>query len=69
MESAYGDFAPDPSFGTHFFQNLTSFQTGYFCLSQLSVVFRQWQVWNWMRRKPIPAQRVAVRWTGTKKSS
>ncbi len=34
MESAYGDFAPDPSFGTHFFQNLTSFQTGYFTVNE-----------------------------------
>ena len=33
MEAAYGDFAPDPSFGTHFFQNLTSFQTGYFTIN------------------------------------
>jgi len=34
MEAAYGDFAPDPSFGTHFFQNLTSFQTGYFTVNE-----------------------------------
>jgi hypothetical protein len=33
MEAAYGDFSPDPSFGTHFFQNLTSFQTGYFTVN------------------------------------
>ena len=33
IESAYGDFCPDPSFGTHFFQNLTSFQTGYFTVN------------------------------------
>ncbi len=33
MEAAYGDFAPDPSFGTHFFQNLTSFQIGYFTVN------------------------------------
>lgn len=33
MEAAYGDFCPDPSFGTHFFQNLTSFQTGYFTVN------------------------------------
>lgn len=33
MEAAYGEFAPDPSFGTHFFQNLTSFETGYFTVN------------------------------------
>jgi hypothetical protein len=36
MEAAYGDFCPDPSFGTHFFQNLTSFRTGYFTINQNS---------------------------------
>ena len=36
MEAAYGDFAPDPSFGTHFFQNLTSFQMGYFTVNEAS---------------------------------
>ena len=34
IEAAYGDFSPDPSFGTHFFQNLTSFQTGYFTINE-----------------------------------
>lgn len=33
METAYGDFCPDPSFGTHFFQNLTSFRIGYFTVN------------------------------------
>ncbi len=33
IEAAYGDFAPDPSFGTHFFQNLTSFRVGYFTIN------------------------------------
>jgi len=33
VESAYDDFAPDPSFGTHFFQNLTSFRVGYFTIN------------------------------------
>jgi hypothetical protein len=33
VEAAYGDFAPDPSFGTHFFQNLTSFRIGYFTVN------------------------------------
>ncbi|NOY87928.1 MAG: histidine kinase [FCB group bacterium] len=33
VEAAYGDFAPDPSFGTHFFQNLTSFRIGYMTIN------------------------------------
>jgi hypothetical protein len=36
VEAAYGDFAPDPSFGTHFFQNLTSFRVGYFTINPAS---------------------------------
>lgn len=33
MEAGYGDFSPDPSFGTHFFQNITAFQIGYFTVN------------------------------------
>ncbi len=33
VEAAYGDFSPDPSFGTHFFQNLTSFRVGCFTIN------------------------------------
>jgi hypothetical protein len=33
VEAAYGDFVVDPSFGTHFFQNLITFQIGYLTIN------------------------------------
>lgn len=36
VEAAYGDFGPDPSFGTHFFQNLTTFQVGYLTVNEMA---------------------------------
>jgi len=34
VEAAYGDFAPEPSFGTHFMQNIVSFQMGYLTVNK-----------------------------------
>jgi hypothetical protein len=33
VEAAYGDFVVDPSFGTHFFQNLITFQIAYLTIN------------------------------------
>lgn len=33
VEANYGDFVVEPSFGTHFFQNLITFQTGYLTIN------------------------------------
>jgi hypothetical protein len=33
VEAAYGDFIVEPSFGTHFFQNLITFQIGYLTIN------------------------------------
>jgi hypothetical protein len=33
VEAAYGDFVVEPSFGTHFFQNLITFQIGYLTIN------------------------------------
>ena len=33
VEANYGDFVVDPSFGTHFFQNLITFQKGYLTIN------------------------------------
>ena len=32
IEAAYGDFIVDPSYGTHFFHNVTSLGIGYFTI-------------------------------------
>ncbi|MCK4631901.1 MAG: histidine kinase [candidate division Zixibacteria bacterium] len=34
VEAGYGDFCPDPSFGTHFMQNLVSFRIGYLTVNE-----------------------------------
>ena len=34
VEASYGAFAPDPSFGTHFFHNLISMHVGYFTVNE-----------------------------------
>ncbi len=34
VEAAYGDFVVTPSYGTHFFQNIISLNTGYFTVTQ-----------------------------------
>lgn len=36
VESAVGDYRVEPSQGTHFFQNLTSFGVGYFTIDPAS---------------------------------
>ncbi|MCP4704554.1 MAG: hypothetical protein GY865_08080 [candidate division Zixibacteria bacterium] len=36
VEAAYGDFVVDPSFGTHFFQNLITFQIGYMTINKIN---------------------------------
>ena len=33
VETNYGDFVVEPSFGTHFFQNLITFQIGYLTIN------------------------------------
>ena len=34
MEAAYGDFVVDPSYGTHFFHNVTSLGLGYLTINE-----------------------------------
>jgi len=46
VEAAYGDFAPDPSFGTHFFQNLTSMQVGYMTIN--AAIGNGFADWKWL---------------------
>ncbi|MFQ5499389.1 MAG: PEP/pyruvate-binding domain-containing protein [Candidatus Zixiibacteriota bacterium] len=59
VEAAYGDFAVDPSFGTHFFQNLTSFQIGYFTINEAAGNGRI--DWDWILAQPVINQTELVR--------
>ncbi len=54
VEAAYGDFAPDPSFGTHFFQNLTSFRVGYFTVNP--AINNGFIDFDWLARQPMAEQ-------------
>jgi hypothetical protein len=54
VEAAYGDFAPDPSFGTHFFQNLTSFRVGYFTINP--AINNGCIDFDWLAKQPVAEQ-------------
>jgi hypothetical protein len=51
VEAAYGDFAPDPSFGTHFFQNLTSFEIGYLTVNE--AIGNGWLDFRWLENQRV----------------
>ena len=46
VEADYGDFVVEPSFGTHFFQNLITFQIGYLTINSKSK--NNYLDWNWL---------------------
>ena len=46
VETAYGDFVVDPSFGTHFFQNLITFQIGYLTINTANEY--NFFDWDWL---------------------
>ena len=49
VEAAYGDFVVDPSYGTHFFHNVTSLGIGYFTINVTAAD----SFINWSRLKAI----------------
>jgi DNA-binding NarL/FixJ family response regulator len=51
IEATYGDFCPDPSFGTHFFHNLTSFHIGYLTVNPATK--NGFIDWDWLLRQPV----------------
>nr|MBN2277330.1 histidine kinase [candidate division Zixibacteria bacterium] len=51
IEAAYGDFSVTPSFGTHFFQNLISFQIGYLTVNRTNEL--NFIDWNWLESLPV----------------
>jgi hypothetical protein len=51
VESSFKDFAVDPSQGSHFFQNLTSFMIGYFTID--TIKNEGFIDWDWLiKQKP-----------------
>ena len=52
VEAAYGDFVVEPSFGTHFFQNLITFQIGYLTINTTNEY--NFFDWDWLNSiKPV----------------
>lgn len=49
VEADYGDFVVEPSFGTHFFQNLITFQIGYLTINSSSE--NNYLDWDWLNRQ------------------
>jgi DNA-binding NarL/FixJ family response regulator len=54
VEAAYGDFCPDPSFGTHFFHNLTTFRVGYLTVNPAAK--NGFIDWDWLLSQPVVQQ-------------
>lgn len=59
VESGFKDFRVTPSQGSHFFQNLTSFQVGYFTVNE--DVGEGFVRWDWLAAQPPASVRDGVR--------
>jgi len=59
VESGFRDFRVTPSQGSHFFQNLTSFQVGYFTVN--ADVGEGFVRWDWLAGQPSVSERGCVR--------
>lgn len=59
IEAAYGDFSADPSYGTHFFHNLTSLGIGYFTVDPGRD--EGFIDWAWLNSRPVLADLRYVR--------
>jgi CheY-like chemotaxis protein len=59
VEAGFRDLAVDPSQGSHFFQNLTAFQVGYFSVSPR--VRDSFVDWDWLAAQPAVYETPLVR--------
>ena len=59
IESNFKDFDVEPSQGSHFFQNLTSFKVGYFTVN--SYREKGFIDWNWLQEQKLFEQRGAIK--------
>jgi CheY-like chemotaxis protein len=51
IESGFKDFEVEPSQGSHFFQNITSFRVGYFSIDSAHKI--GFIDWNWLLSQPV----------------
>ncbi len=51
VETSFKDLMVEPSQGSHFFQNLTSFMVGYFTVNQYKN--KGFVDWEWLKKQPI----------------
>ncbi len=59
IEASYGSFSADPSYGTHFFHNLTSLGIGYFTVNPEK---NEGSIdWDWLQSQPVLADLQYVR--------
>jgi hypothetical protein len=59
VEADYGDFVVEPSFGTHFFQNLITFQIGYLTINSKSR--NNYLDWDWLNSQNAVSETEYVR--------
>jgi hypothetical protein len=59
VESGFRDFRVTPSQGSHFFQNLTSFEVGYFTVN--AEQGEGFVDWDWIAAQPAVAEEACVR--------
>jgi hypothetical protein len=59
VEAGFKDFDVTPSQGTHFFQNINSFQVGYFTIS--SDEHDGFVDWDWLAAQPAEEHRIFTR--------
>ena len=55
VESGFKDFSVEPSQGSHFFQNITSFRIGYFTIKHGSE--EEFIDWQWLREQEVIEQK------------
>ena len=54
------DFNIDPSFGSHFFQNIISLRIGYFTINKNTK--DEFIDWNWLKNNPIKKKTKSIKW-------
>ncbi|HET9698530.1 MAG TPA: histidine kinase, partial [Terriglobales bacterium] len=59
VEAGFRDFRVTPSQGSHFFQNLTAFQVGYFTVNP--DIGEGYIDWEWLNAQPASEERDCVR--------
>jgi hypothetical protein len=59
VEAGFRDMEVDPSQGSHFFQNITSFMVGYFTVEVKNKF--SWVDWEWFRSQPAHGETTFVR--------